>query len=415
MRAATLGPPTSTPATPTGPLLSDQARRAGSSAIRDLLAQASRPGMISLAGGIPDATRFPTDELADIARRVIATDGVGALQYGRTEGTDECRAVLSTHLGFDAPESLLITTGAQQGLTLTVRALINPGDRVIVSEAEYVGMLQVLQAHGAVPVAIPADHDGLDTEHLADLLASGARPKACYLVPHFHNPTGATIAADRWAHLGELSARYGFVVIEDDPYRDLYFDHEPPTVVHTDPDLTVHLRSTSKSLAPGLRVGVVRAPHDVHRAMVTAKQSLDLHTSTLGQAIVCEAVRASWYSEHLAQLRASYSRKCGVLRAEIDRALADRIDTMNAPGGGMFLWVGFTEPIKTEQWLGRALDQGVCFVPGGAFSPTGGLPSSARFSFATASEGELVEAVRRLAASLPTGSARHGSATLKPG
>lgn len=384
-----------------GSRLSEQAQATGSSAVRDLLAQASRPGMISLAGGIPDATLFPTAELADIAQRVIAADGTDALQYGRTEGTDACRSIMATHFGFGDPDSVLITTGAQQGLNLAIRSLIDPGDQVIVSDAEYVGFLQILGAHGAVPVTVRTDRFGLDTQHLADRLTSGLRPKACYLVPHFHNPTGARISAERWAHLGELSSRYGFVVIEDDPYRDLYFGGSPPVDVGTDPILTVRLRSTSKSLAPGLRIGAVQAPDDLLGAMVTAKQSVDLHTSTLSQAIVGEAVQTTWYPDHLQRLRASYSHKCGVLRHALDQALGTRITSMNEPEGGMFLWVGFDEGLDTSRWLVRALGHDICFVPGPAFSPTGALSTWARFSFATVTDDDLVEGARRLAASLP--------------
>lgn len=355
--------------------------------------------MISLAGGIPDASLFPAEELASIAQRVIAADATQTLQYGRTEGTDACRSVMATHLGFDDPESVLITTGAQQGLTLSVRSMVNPGDQVIVSDAEYVGFLQILKAHGAAPVAVPSDKDGLDTQHLADQLAAGARPKACYLVPHFHNPTGATISAERWAHLGELSSQYGFVIIEDDPYRDLYFGGSAPAAVSTDPDLTIRLRSTSKSLAPGLRIGVLQAPSDLLGAMVTSKQSVDLHTSTLSQAIVSEAVQASWYPDHLQRLRVSYSRKCGVLQDALKDTLAERITSMNEPSGGMFLWVGFEQHIDTSQWLTRALDRGVCFVPGTAFSSDGDLSSWARFSYATATDDELHDAADRLAES----------------
>jgi 2-aminoadipate transaminase len=319
--------------------------------------------------------------------------------------------VFADHFGLGDPAQLLVTTGSQQGLDLVAQVLLDPGDEVIVSDPEYLGMLQVLRSHGAQPVPIPSDGDGLDVEALAARLAAGLRPKVCYLVPHFHNPSGATLNVDRRAELHRLSSHYGFVVIEDDPYRELYHDDSPaPADVAVDPEWTVRLRTASKCLAPGLRVAAIHAPPMVHAAMVIAKQSADLHTSTLNQAIVSRALGAPWFAGHLDRLRRSYQHKCDTL---IDALLATFGDSIRLvrPTGGMFLWVDMARlgngdgsldaaPLDSGAWLARSLEHGVCFVPGTAFAVERDLRSYARFSFATASAEELQEAVVRLASAV---------------
>jgi len=214
--------------------LNRRATTARSSTIRDLLDQARTPGMISFAGGIPDPDRFPLALLADLAAGVVRGQGHEALQYGATAGEGETRAALAGLYG-PLPDGsgiggsvidgsvdgadLVVTSGAQQALDLTARVLLEPGDPVVCATADYLGMLGVLNDHGAAPHPIPIDGDGLDVERLEVELRGGLRPRACYLVPHHHNPTGATIDVERRQQLHRLSARYGFVVIEDDPYR----------------------------------------------------------------------------------------------------------------------------------------------------------------------------------------------------
>lgn len=368
--------------------------------------------MLSLAGGLPDATLFPVDELAELTADLLRADGTRILQYGRTEGDDAVRETLSRHFGFADPTRTLVTTGSQQGLDLLLRVVAEPGDQVIVGDPEYVGFLQVLTANGCRPVPVPTDAAGLNVDVLAERLADGLRPKACYVVPHFHNPTGVSLAEDRWAKLVELSSRYGFVLIEDDPYRDLYYSPDaapvPRAGADADTDLIVRLRSTSKTLAPGLRLAVVDAPPPIHDAMVIAKQSCDLHTSTLSQAIVSAAVGAPWFPAHLERLRLSYRSKCESLIGALEGTFGDRV-RVNRPTGGMFVWAEFEPapgangqehtPIDMAAWLGRAVEQGVCFVPGTAFAVAADLRNCARFSFATIAEDRIAEAVDRLSGS----------------
>lgn len=353
--------------------------------------------MLSLAGGLPDASRFPVPELARIAERVITESGGQVLQYGTTQGDEAARrALVRLYDSPTDPESLVVTTGSQQALDLLGRVLLDPGDQVVVHDPDYLGALQVFRSHEAHLIPVAVDGDGLDTSELEDRLRAGARPKACYVVPHFHNPTGATLSPDRRRHLGELAAMYGFVIIEDDPYRDLWFDGTGPTEAVSDPQLTVRLRSTSKTLAPGLRLGVLSAPPWLVRAVVTAKQSTDMHTSRLSQAVVASALEAPWFTPHLEGLRSWYGAKRDVLVGALQEVFADRVH-FTAPGGGMFLWVEFTDVDDTGRWLERCLDAGVCFVPGAAFAVERNLVQAARLAFATGSPEQLHRAVARMA------------------
>lgn len=382
---------------PTTSLLANRSRRTPSSAIRDLLEQARRPGMISLAGGLPDPEMFPVAQLSAIAAKVIAENGERALQYGPTNGDKHVREVLADLFDHATADEVIITTGSQQGLDLIARSLFNPNDTVVVGDSEYLGALQVFGSYDVHLAAIPIDSDGLDTAELERQLLDGLRPKACYLVPHFHNPTGASISRPRRTHLDDLATKYGFIIIEDDPYRALFYEGDAPAPRPAH-DMTVYLRSISKVLTPGLRIGALSGPDWLNEAIVIAKQSVDLHTSPVTQLMVAEALESDWIDDHVATLRKAYGTKQAVLADALHEAFGDRV-SFTPPTGGMFLWAKFDDA-DTSEWLTRCLDQGVCFVPGDAFAVDQDLGSYARLSFVTASEQNLIEAVKRMAASL---------------
>lgn len=360
--------------------------------------------MISLAGGVPDPERFPLALLADLAAGVIRGRGGSSLQYGASAGEAETRSALSSL--FDPfpdgamiePEQLVVTSGAQQALDLVARVLLEPGDPVVVGHADYLGMLGVLNDHHAVLHPVPIDREGLDVDRLGDDLRAGLRPRACYLVPHHHNPTGVTISAERRSQLHQLSARYGFVVIEDDPYRALGYGDMSTSEAAADPELTVRIRSTSKILTPGLRIGALTGPRPLLDAVVIQKQSTDLHTSTLSQAVVSAALGTGFIDDHIAGLRAAYRSKLDTMATALDATFGDRV-AFDRPTGGMFIWLR-VPGIDTSMWLDRAVADGVCFVPGEAFATGADLSEWVRLSFVTASTGEIGEAVDRLAVTL---------------
>lgn len=378
-------------------LLSRRAQTATSSAIRDLLRHAQRPGMISLAGGLPDAQRFPLDEIAAVTDSVIRSAGRRALQYGMTGGEESTRAAAADVLFDDQPkpDDLVVTTGSQQALDLLGRVILDAGDVVVCSDPDYVGSLQIFRTHRAALHGIRTTPMGFDTVAFEADLRRGLRPKACYVVPHFHNPSGTRMPRDAREHLAELSSHYGFVLIEDDPYRELHYDGREPTESVVDPELHVRLRSVSKTLAPGLRVGVMAAPEWIRDAVISAKQSADLHTSTLTQAIAAGCLRGSWYPEHIASLRVDHGIRRDVLCSALQREFGDRV-RFTHPAGGMFVWIDALDGVDSTELLTHALEENVCFVPGPAFAVDRDLSIALRLNFTNASEEDLREGVARL-------------------
>lgn len=395
--------PTTLPRTErTPPRLARRADRLVSSAIRDLLHLAERPDVLSLAGGLPDGATFAVERIAAAADRALAIDGrygAAALQYGPTEGHTALREWVAAgslvHPALGTVAETLVTTGSQQGLDLVARVVVDPGDVIAVDDPLYLGARQVLLASGATLLGIRVDAHGIDTDVLHDRLRAGVRPRAVYTVPHFQNPTGATLAASRRVHLGELAERYGFVVIEDDPYAALGFDGTRGMPLGTlAPEHVVTLGSASKVLAPGLRVGWLRAPSWLHRSLVLAKQSSDLHTPALNQLIALDVLADDEFvGAQLGRLRAAYRDKAVALHESLEGAFATSL-----PAGGMFLW-GKADRDTTAAFT-SAIDAGVAYVPGAAFAVASDLSSHLRLSYATLSCDELGDAARRLRAAL---------------
>ncbi|WP_421121785.1 PLP-dependent aminotransferase family protein [Aquihabitans daechungensis] len=378
--------------------------RAGSSAIRDLLEITERPGIVSLAGGLPNPATFPSEALARAAAAALAADPSSALQYGPTEGHRPLRRWIAdrNHLGPAGEDRVLVTSGSQQALELATRALVDPGGLVALADPAYVGALQAFRAAGVELAAIPADGDGLRVDVLADRLAKGERPTLVYVVANFDNPSGSTLAAERRTALAELADRYGFWIIDDDPYGDLRWRGEAPVALRDLTDRTITLGSTSKVLAPGLRVGWAIAPVEVHRSLTILKQSADLHTSSLTQQIVHRTLAEDGFLDaHLATLRTTYRLQAQHLVDALRTELGDRL-VVPEPDGGMFVWAELRAPgADTAALLAPAVEHGVAFVPGAAFGVEDLHPRRMRLSFATADPDALDLAVARLVGVLP--------------
>jgi 2-aminoadipate transaminase len=370
-----------------------RAARLTSSAIRDILEHARQPGVISLAGGIPDPALFPVAAFDAACHDALTSLGPAALQYGPTLGEGwfrEWAAAATTPT--TTADSVVVTSGSQQALDLLAWTLVDPGDEVLVGEPDYLGTLQALSRHDAALLPVPYGHDGWDTEHLAGLLQRGHRPKLAVIVANFHNPTGVTWSEARRRHLLELAERYGFLIVEDDPYGRLWFDEAPPEPIGPGSDRVIRVRSISKFLAPGLRLGWLSASTEIVAAVERAKQAADLHTSTFAQAVVSHLTVAP---DHVDVLRSTYGARRDALVDAITAQLPAA--TLRPPGGGMFCWVDLDTVNDTTATLPAALAAGVAYVPGAAFSPTGGCRQSLRLSFATVGPTELHEGVARLA------------------
>ncbi len=381
-------------------LLSNRARGAESSAIRDLLRHAEAPGVLSLAGGLPAAARFPVAEIAEAAGDVLGR--AEGLQYGLTEGDPALREwVADWHSGQGSPTSaadVVVTTGSQQGLDLLARVLIDPGDPVVVGDPCYVGARQALGTAAPSFVGVPVDGDGLEVDALEARLEAGLRPKLVYVVANFDNPSGAVLDARRRVRLAELAEHHGFVIVEDDPYGALCFDGDVPPSVGPGSDHVVRLRTISKTLAPGLRVGFLSGPAWLVDAVTVAKQAVDLHTSTVSQAIVRELVtRPGFLDGHIAGLRPWYARQRDSMVTFLAEMLPDA--QFVRPRGGMFCWLRLPGA-DSAACLPRALEEGVAYVPGDAFAVDRDLSDHLRLSFATVDADQLPEAIRRLAVAL---------------
>jgi 2-aminoadipate transaminase len=382
------------------PRLANRSTLLVSSAIRDLLHLAERPEVLSLAGGLPDGSTFPVERIAEATTRALAFPGrygATALQYGPSEGLTTFREWIAAgsllHDGHGAIEATLVTTGSQQALDLLGRVLVDPGDVVVVEDPLYLGARQVLTAAGAHLVGVAVDHDGMDVDALEDRLRCGLRPRLVYTVPNFQNPTGAVLAVDRRERLAALALRYGFVIIEDDPYTALAFSSERhPSIARFAPDHVVTLGSASKVLAPGLRIGWLQAAPWIHRSLVLAKQSSDLHTPCLDQLVALDLLSDTpFLVDHVSRLRATYATKAAVLH----EALGAEFRTTK-PRGGMFLWGHAARDTQAE--LARAIDAGVAYVPGTAFAVDRDRSRALRLSYASLSPVELRDAAARLRA-----------------
>ncbi len=381
---------------------SERSIAAGSSVIRDLLRQAAVPGMISLAGGLPSAEMFPVERIAKASDSVLSGLGSHALQYSLTDGIIELRDWLSTQpeVAVRDGRAIAIVTGSQQALDLLGRVLVDPGDAIVVEDPCYLGALQAFR--GAQPElhGIPVDGDGMRVDLLSERLAAGLRPRFCYVNPNFQNPTGAVLSHDRRRELVALSEQYGFLVIEDGPYRELrFFDAPAPSIAELG-DRVVRIGTVSKTLAPGLRVGWLSGPDDVIGAVVQAKQASDLHTGTLDQFIALELLSDNeWFPSHLSAVRDFYRHRAEVLAQAMNDHLGERVE-FQQPTGGMFVWARLTGGADTTELLQRTLANGVCFVPGPAFAATDQWTNHLRLSYVTVPDEQLDEAMRRLAEAL---------------
>ncbi|MGW4646156.1 aminotransferase-like domain-containing protein [Kitasatospora sp. NPDC004289] len=385
------------------PSFASRAASVAPSAVREILALTARPEVVSFAGGLPAPELFDVAGLRAAFDRVLAETPDQALQYSTTEGDPALRAAIAERLTerglATGAEDLVVATGSQQGLTLLITALLEPGDVVLVEDPCYLAALQAFAFAGARVVPVPTDEQGLVPEALEEVVAA-ERPKLLYLVPNFQNPTGRTLPAERRRRVAELAGRYGFWIAEDDPYGELRFDGEPQPWIVGLPgaeDRTVLLGSFSKVLAPGLRLGYLRAPAALRRACTVVKQSADLHTSTIDQAAAARYLRDADLDAHLAKITAAYRERRDALLAGLPKALPPG-SSWNRPEGGMFLWVTLPEGYDATELLATAVRHDVAYVPGAPFHAVDPDPRTLRMSFTTHSPEEIEEGLRRLAA-----------------
>ncbi|WP_199834570.1 MULTISPECIES: PLP-dependent aminotransferase family protein [unclassified Streptomyces] len=395
------GPPA--PSAPV-PAVASRLANVGSSPVRDILALTARPEMISFAGGLPAPELFDVAGMRTAYDRVLAENPRQALQYSTTEGDPELRAAVADRLTArglpTGADDLLVTTGSQQALTLLATALLEPGAVVLVEDPCYLAALQTFAFAGARVVPVPTDDQGLVPEALEEI-AARENPTLLYVVPTFQNPTGRTLPAERRTAVAEAAARHGFWIVEDDPYGELRYEGESVPWIAAAPaaaDRTVLLGSFSKVMAPGLRLGHLRAPAGLRRSCVIAKQAADLHTSTIDQAAAARYLRDSDLDAHVAVIRAAYRERRDALLEGLPAALPEG-SRWNRPEGGMFVWATLPEGHDATALLRTAVGHEVAYVPGAPFFCGEPDPAAMRLSFTTHSPDEIGEGLRRLAKS----------------
>ncbi|WP_445278894.1 aminotransferase-like domain-containing protein [Streptomyces sp. DSM 118148] len=381
------------------PPLAARVRDVGGSAVRDILAVTARPEVINFAGGLPAPELFDRAGIAAAFHAVLAETPAQALQYSTTEGEPSLRSGLAARITAQGlpttSDDLLVTTGSQQALSLLATALLEPGDTVLVESPCYLAALQVFGLAGARVVPVPGDEDGVDPDALEDLVAR-ERPKLLYLVPTFQNPTGRTMSAPRREALAAVAARRGLWIVEDDPYSELRYDGERVPWIASCPgaeDRVVLLGSFSKVMAPGLRLGWLRAPAGLRRACAVAKQAVDLHTPSLNQLAAARCLDG--LDAHVGRVRAVYGERRDAMLAGLPGALPEG-SVWTRPDGGMFLWVRLPEPYDTTALLPRVVEQHVAYVPGAPFYAAAPDRSTLRLCFVTQTPEEITEGLRRL-------------------
>jgi 2-aminoadipate transaminase len=387
----------------------DRLNNVETSAIRELFKLLGKPGIISFAGGFPDSAMFDVAGIKEAVNLALTQEPGAALQYGATEGYNPLREQFAAFMkskGVDvSPEGLIVTTGSQQALDLLGKTMISPGDKVIVEAPTFLATIQCFRLYGAELITAPIDADGVKTDELEKLIAEH-KPKFVYLIPTFGNPSGATLSLERRKKVLELAVKYQTLIVEDDPYGDLYFGEPPPpsllalsAQVPGGRELMAYCGSLSKILSPGLRVGWMIAPPELLAKATMCKQFSDAHTSTFAQATAAQYLKLGRLPAQLTMVRKVYAERAAAMAYALRRELGDAIE-FTEPAGGLFFWARLTGAGGQEKDAGefakRAIEQGVAFVPGAPFYAADADAATLRLSFATADEGKILEGVGRL-------------------
>lgn len=389
--------------------LSDSARKAKRSEIRELLKLISKPEVISLAGGLPAPSTFPLEEIAGMMGDVLREFGANALQYGPTEGDIGLREELAKLMAMDdlpglEIDRILVTSASQQGLDLSARVFLAPGDTVVVGLPSYLGALGAFAASGAKMTGIPLDGHGMPPDKLEERLVTlrrqGVRPKMIYLVPDFQNPAGVTLTESRRKEILSIAAEFDMLVLEDSPYRQLrYVGDHVPTLQSLDRDGRVFsLFTFSKILFPGLRLGWMVADPEIVSRFVVAKQPVDLCTSALSQLLAREYLKTGRLPSQIERTREHYKEKREAFLAALDGHVDPSWGVRyTRPEGGLFSWMTLPEGLDARDLLEMALAEDVAFVIGSAFYCDGGGKNTLRLNFSYPSVEQLGEGVKRIA------------------
>jgi len=386
---------------------SDRVRPMKGSAIREMFKRMADPEIISLAGGNPASELFPGEELAEIAKEILINNPTGALQYGTTDGLPamrECAAARAKKVNsISDNDQVLIMTGANQGIDLTAKALINKGDKIIVESPSFIGSLNAFRTYECELVGVKVDSDGMNMEELEKALEENDGVKMIYTIPTFQNPTGTTMPAAKRKKLIELANKYDVIILEDNPYGDLRFKgEEVPTLKSLDTEgRVIYAGSFSKILSPGMRLGYVIGAPEILGKIEILKQVNDVHTPVLTQMMCVEFMKKYNIDEYIERNRELYGKKCAVMLASMQKYFPTGKVKWTVPDGGIFLWCECPGLEDITPVVDRALEKKVAIVPGSNFAVDNKEPSNMfRLNYSSATPEKIEEGIKRLGEAL---------------
>lgn len=388
---------------------SDNADVLKPSAIREILKLSSAPGIIPFSAGNPAPEAFPTDIISGITESLLKADPIGMLQYSVTEGYMPLRNYVKDYMakkyqtGSDEDE-VLITCGAQQVMSLAALSFCQKGDAIICESPSFVGSINALKLSGAELVGVPMQQDGMDIDVLEKELSTRKNVKLIYIIPNFQNPTGITTSEEKRKQIYDLACKYNVLIIEDNPYGDLYFKNPPPATIKSidKENRVIYAGSFSKVLSPGLRIGYAIANKKIIAKFTALKQTQDVHSNILAQHICYKFMSEHDFEGHLDNLRDIYTKKAKLTLDLAEEYLSDTVE-YTKPDGGLFMWCTLPESIDMTAFVKKALEHMVAVVPGTAFLTDAATPcNSFRINYSTPTDDELRRGFAALKQTLDT-------------
>ncbi|EPG64861.1 PLP-dependent aminotransferase family protein [Leptospira wolffii] len=372
--------------------------RTPASVTREILKVIDAPNVISFAGGLPDDSLFPLEELTEIFRDSVSRKGSKLFQYTETQGHPELRAWISEkYYPGSSPEEIILVNGSQQGLDLVARYFLEEGSPILLERPSYLGAIQVFSSYSPEFLGIDYGQEGPDPQAMDALLEdSTEKPKFFYCIPDFQNPSGYSYSSAVRERIASICKKHNVPIIEDMAYRELDFDGNIPiSLSRLGPENTISVGTFSKTLAPALRVGWIKAPKRILKDLTVQKQSMDLHSPTLNQELVYGFVSSSKYEEHLSLIRSVYSKKAIHTFSCLKNNFGDSIP-LQISKGGLFYWLEFAQEINTDLLFQKCLEKGLATVPGSSFYVGNPKRNHLRWNFSNASEEETKTGVERL-------------------
>lgn len=386
---------------------SDRVKPMKGSAIREMFKRMADPEIISLAGGNPASELFPGEELSQIAKEILETNPTKALQYGTTDGLPEMKECATQRAkkvnAFKEGDSIIITTGANQGIDLAAKALLNKGDKIIVESPSFIGSLNAFRTYECELVGVEVEEDGMNVKALEEALENNDNVKFIYTIPTFQNPTGTTMSEAKRKKVIELANKYDVIILEDNPYGDLRFSGEDlPTLKALDTEgRVIYVGSFSKILSPGMRLGYLVAAPEIISKIEILKQVNDVHTPVLTQMMCVEFMKKYDIDEYIERNKQLYGKKCRVMLDAIDKYFPKGKVKYTVPEGGIFMWCECPGIDDITPLVDKALEKKVAIVPGSNFAIDIKAPSNMfRLNYSSATPESIEEGIKRLGEAL---------------